>query len=757
MLLFQTFLFYVPYLISELLIQNKAPCYNINMRNTVTVSIVVPVYNVERYLDDCIKSILAQKHKTLEVILVDDGSTDNSGTMCDQYAKKFDFIHVIHKSNEGVNYARRDGFFKSQGEFIAFVDSDDIIALDFISTHLDLLNKTNSDISVGKTHSFYGESLTKSEVDQCQVKGEHLDYSVWTDKKVILSAFMTTLPPYGNMALMCLWSKLYRREILENVNWEIANYTHGEDYFINVQAYDNAISVCYINEYCYYYRRNRTEKLTLNAQYNKTPNGEKINNLAYVKELKSVYEQITKKRNLDLSKEIVITQCRLYTYWLDKLIDMNLLSSDLWDKYIKNELIPLIPKFKSKSFSNYMRENLTYGEKRHKDLCTKLDPIYENQEIEKFFQNKISIIKESLKKPQISNDYTNAWVVMDRPYSATDSGYHFYKWMKEHNPNVNIFYVIDTDSKDVPILESEGFNLVFTGTEQHINLLNKCIVEVYAYYTFNLCPQRTEFNSIKVYLGHGIKLNNSLNPGLSKNDLFVTTFKREFEFFKKNHQDFTTIQTGLPRFENLLKTSNEQKNHIVIAPQWRRWLNKKANKEDNYFVQWTNFLQSKELKDLSSKHKITFMIHPELEAKSDFLYIPKYIETLRYQDLGAMRLQKLINQTKLLITDFSSIAVDYTIAGADIIYFQFDRDEYYDNHTAKKGWYDYDNDGFGPVFFNINDLKKYIASYPETSESDRNIYKNRLDSLLNNDNHVLETPSENVYENIVEHLKNKES
>ncbi|MCC7290403.1 glycosyltransferase [bacterium] len=727
------------------------------MKKHATVSIVVPIYNVVDYLDHCIESILAQTYKDFEVILVDDGSTDNSGILCDKYANEFDFISVLHKSNEGVNYARRDGFKKSQGEFIAFADSDDILSPDFISTHLKLLNQTHSDISVGKTHNFYGELLSQKEIDQCQVKGGHMDYTVWTDKKAILSAFITTLPPYGNMALMCMWAKLYRREILENINWEIANYTHGEDYFINAQAYDNADSVCYINEYCYYYRRNRTEKLTLNAQYNKAPNGEKISNLAYVKELKSVYEQISKKRELDLSKEIIITQCRLYTYWLDKLIDMNLLSSEIWDKYIKNELITLIPEFKSNSFSNYTRENLIYGEKLHKDLCTKLDPIYENQEIEKYLQFKISIIKESLTKPQMSIDYTNAWVIMDRPYSATDSGYHFYKWMKEHNPKVNVFYVIDSDSIDVPLLKYEGFNLVFTGTEQHKELLNKCIVEVYAYYTFNLCQQRTEFNSIKVYLGHGIKLNNSLNPGLSKSDLFVTTFKREFEFFKKNHQDFTTIQTGLPRFENLLKTSNDQKNHIVIAPQWRRWLNKKATKEDNYFVQWTDFLQSKELKDISSKHKITFMIHPELEAKSDFLDVPNYIETLRYQDLGAMRLQKLINQTKLIITDFSSIAVDYAIAGTDIVYFQFDRDAYYDNHTAKKGWFDYDNDGFGPVFFNVNDLKKFIENYPEAIDSDRKIYTNRLKALLNNDSYVLETPSKNVYENILEHLKNKEN
>jgi glycosyltransferase involved in cell wall biosynthesis len=725
------------------------------MKKPIKISIVIPVYNVENYLDECIESILTQEYKDFEIILVDDGSTDSSGTMCDKYAKDFDFISVLHKSNEGVNFARRDGFMKAKGEVIAFIDADDIISKDFLTTHSDLLNKTSAGITVGKTHNFYGKSLSQNEIDQCQVRGRNIEYTVWTEKKDILSAFITSLPPYGNMALMSVWSKLYRREVLEKVDWEISNYSHGEDYFINIQAYTNAGSVCFINEYCYYYRRNRSEKLTLNAQYNISPNGKKISNLAYVKELSQMYQRVSKKEKMDLKKEIVITQCRLYTYWLDKLIGMNELSIDLWDKYIINELVPLIPKFKSKGFSNYMRKNLTYGEKLYKNLCSKLDSIYKNQEIEKYLQYKISLLKNLATEEQNYVDYTDAWVIMDRPDSSTDSGYHFYKWMKEHKPDVNIFYVINSDSTDVSRLKSEGFNLVYTNTEQHQKLLNKCIVEVYAYYTFNLCPQRTSFNSMKVYLSHGIKLNDSLNPGLSKYDLFVTTFKREFDFFRKNHQDFTTIQTGLPRFENLTKGSNDNKTAIVIAPQWRRWLNKTASRNDNYFVQWSNLLKSKELEKLSAKHKIVFMIHPELESKVDLMSIPKYIQTVRYHDLGATNLQKLINQTKLMITDFSSVAVDYAIAGSNIVYFQFDREEYYKNHTAKKGWFDYDLDGFGPVYFNVEDLIKHIERFSKGNLVDKKTYKERLNNLLLNDFKMIKTPSEKVYNQIVKHLDEK--
>ncbi len=727
------------------------------MKTIKKVSIVVPVYNVENYLDNCIESILAQTHRDIEIILVDDGSTDNSGTICDKYAKDLDFIKVLHKTNEGVNYARRDGFNKSNGKFITFVDSDDIISPDFIKTHLELLNTTSADITVGKVHNFYGKSLSQGEIDQCRIKGSSTDYAVWKDKKDILSAFITSLPPYGNMALMCAWSKLYRREVIEKIDWEISNYKHGEDYFMNAQAYNTASSVCYVNEYCYYYRRNRSGKLTTNASYNISPNGERINNFEYIKALSNIYINIARKSNLDLDKELVIFQCRLFSYWLEKLIDMNELSPDIWENFIKEELFELITKFKSEKFKNYMQRHLTCGEKLYRDLYQKLDPIYQHPQIEKYLQYKLSIVKEQGCKPQNYINYENAWVVMDRENNSTDNGYHFYQWVKKNDPTINLFFVINQESKDVSRLKSEGFNLVYTDTDQHKELLNKCIVEVYAYYTFNICKTRTSFNSLKVYLGHGIKLSNTLNPGLNKKDLFVTTFKREFDFFNKHHDDFKTIQTGMPRFENLLNIQISNKSQIIIAPQWRRWLNKKAGSNDKYFVLWSSFIQSKELKILSLKYKIVFMIHPEIESKIDFFGVPKYIQIIKYHDLGATKIQNLIKQTKLLITDFSSVAIDYALTGSDVIYFQFDRNKYYNSHTAQKGWYDYDLDGLGPVFVNLKDLIKYIANFGKDQNTGDPQYKKRLKSLISKDYQMLKSPSKNIYDHIIDTLKNKQS
>ena len=97
------------------------------------ISVIVPVYNVQKYLSRCIDSILAQTFTDFELLLINDGSKDNSGKMCDEYAKKDTRIHVFHKENGGVSSARNLGLENVQGEWITFIDSDDYLNINFLS------------------------------------------------------------------------------------------------------------------------------------------------------------------------------------------------------------------------------------------------------------------------------------------------------------------------------------------------------------------------------------------------------------------------------------------------------------------------------------------------------------------------------------------------------------------------------------------------------------------------------------------------
>lgn len=117
------------------------------MKNPL-VSVIVPVYNVENYLRRCLDSIVCQTYKNLEIILIDDGSTDESGKICDEYAKKDERIKVIHKENEGLSSARNTGVDNAKGKYVTFVDSDDDITKDYVEYMLRLIQKFNTRISV---------------------------------------------------------------------------------------------------------------------------------------------------------------------------------------------------------------------------------------------------------------------------------------------------------------------------------------------------------------------------------------------------------------------------------------------------------------------------------------------------------------------------------------------------------------------------------------------------------------------------------
>lgn len=120
------------------------------MKEQPLVSVIVPVYNVEKYLKRCLDSVLAQSYKNLEIILVDDGSTDRSGEICDEYKKKDGRIRVIHKENGGLSDARNEGMKIGKGDYACFVDSDDVVKNDYVEYLFGLIKKFDVEMSVAK-------------------------------------------------------------------------------------------------------------------------------------------------------------------------------------------------------------------------------------------------------------------------------------------------------------------------------------------------------------------------------------------------------------------------------------------------------------------------------------------------------------------------------------------------------------------------------------------------------------------------------
>ena len=167
------------------------------------VSIVVPVYNVMQYLDACMESILNQSYHRIEVILVDDGSTDGSGQKCDYYSRIDSRVIVLHKENGGLSDARNKGIALAKGDYIMFVDSDDIISLNIVDYLLGLCEQYSADISIcDPVHCYITENINFEDEREITVFNAH-------------DAIVEML--YQKSFLVAAWGKLFRRTYFDDV------------------------------------------------------------------------------------------------------------------------------------------------------------------------------------------------------------------------------------------------------------------------------------------------------------------------------------------------------------------------------------------------------------------------------------------------------------------------------------------------------------------------------------------------------------
>lgn len=220
---------------------------NATDNNNSLVSVIIPVYNVETFLHACLESIIAQSYKNMELILVDDGSTDSSGKICDKYALKDTRINVIHKKNEGVTIARITGYNYSKGNLITFVDSDDYLAPNAVETFVKAYQKSNADVVVCNICEIKDEKLScrrqleNHYFDRQEIK-EHLKSTFLYDSRIEKAE----IPLY-------LWGKLFRKSVLENALEQGYNIWYEEDFVSMVYIIYHVQSMYIIPDKLYYY------------------------------------------------------------------------------------------------------------------------------------------------------------------------------------------------------------------------------------------------------------------------------------------------------------------------------------------------------------------------------------------------------------------------------------------------------------------------------------------------------------------------
>lgn len=203
------------------------------------VSIIVPIYNVESYLKKCLDSIVRQTYKNLEIILIDDGSTDNSGVIADKYAKKCKRIRILHKKNSGLSSARNAGLRIARGQWIAFVDSDDYVNNNYISKLVQLAIKRNADIA---TCNYNMVDLSG------KIKKPSLH---WTSK--VLTGQEAVNDVFENKRQASIWLSLFKANIFKEHTITFPEGREYEDIPTRIKTLSFASKVAYTNERLYYY------------------------------------------------------------------------------------------------------------------------------------------------------------------------------------------------------------------------------------------------------------------------------------------------------------------------------------------------------------------------------------------------------------------------------------------------------------------------------------------------------------------------
>lgn len=213
---------------------------------TPLISVIIPVYNVEKYLHRCLDSVIAQTYQNLEIICVDDGSIDESGRICDQYAVRDARIKVIHQENQGLSAARNRGLDAAEGEYIAFVDSDDYILEDMYKKMLDKLLNYNVDLCVCQWQYEFSDGRQV-------VKKKNIDPTIYGRKASLEFARFLYRGNYENGVVVAAWNKLYRRALLDKIRFE--GRIHEDDAF-NGRIMAKNISVYVMEEQFYVYAQN---------------------------------------------------------------------------------------------------------------------------------------------------------------------------------------------------------------------------------------------------------------------------------------------------------------------------------------------------------------------------------------------------------------------------------------------------------------------------------------------------------------------
>ncbi len=337
------------------------------------------------------------------------------------------------------------------------------------------------------------------------------------------------------------------------------------------------------------------------------------------------------------------------------------------------------------------------------------------------------------------------WLLCDNGNEASDNGYVLFKYICENHPEQDAVFAVCKNSADFGKVKSTG-KLVKYGSFRHWVLYLTARVNISSqkggkpnYAVCNLLEVYGILKNSRVFLQHGPTMNNVefLHYKNTKISMFITNTTRETEFIEANfgYPEGSIKLVGMPRLDNL-HNFEVQKGQILIMPTWREWLgsatldkNTKKNlaqfKDSEYFKYYSDLINNEKLRLICEKYncKVMFYLHREAQPFSDFFRSDNpYVTICKYPEY---RVDKLLKQSQFLITDYSSIQMDFAYMKKPMAYFQFDIDKFFRDHYTK-GYFSIERDGFGPVFSDTDALVDYLEIRAQNEFENTEPYISRI-------------------------------
>jgi len=339
------------------------------------------------------------------------------------------------------------------------------------------------------------------------------------------------------------------------------------------------------------------------------------------------------------------------------------------------------------------------------------------------------------------------WLICEDGITARDNGYHLFNYIMKNHPECKCYYVIKKTSKDYKKISKYSKNIVSFSSLKHWLFYMSATWNISIHKHGN--PSQAFFYFIHVIL----KLYDNrifLQHGVIKDDLpfvhyknarfriFICSAEREYEFVKDNfgYPEGRVQNTGLARFDNLHDYCSNKK-QILFMPTWRNWFgghtkfenNNELFKETPFFKYWNGLMNNLDLIDFIEKNEITIYFYPHQHMQKFLKFFSSQTKNIKIIDNSSIDIQCLLKESSLLITDYSSVFMDFGYMLKPVVYYQFDETEFRKNHLPK-GYFDYRKDGFGEVLVEEEQIVNKIINLITNDYIDDNVYYDRANKFF---------------------------